>query len=266
MTMFDREGLSERECVAVFATLFPRGFAGEDVIAEIAPEGWERSLLLAVFHPSVEQVYRESVALHRNIERLAGSRRTRPPAPEPTLEEIRAEWRDEPIDREREVRELVGRCLWDVFSDSHDVIAPDGRQVDLGSFRGSGGFIADVLNEETGTRQYNYMDFYMGTICVHDRADLTPVYAMIFRRLARHGSDWHYSFPQLHIIHFEHDDEGGDLAERMERERQRAETDRILEEGHREALEAAKDRPPPPTVEAYRQVYGEFPRGWPPWD
>jgi hypothetical protein len=42
--------------------------------------------------------------------------------------------------------------------------------------------------------------------------------------------------------------------------------DRLLEEGHREALDAAKDRPPPPTVEAYRQAYGEFPRGWPPWD
>lgn len=32
---------------------------------------------------------------------------------------------------------LLGLCLWDVFSDNHDVIAADGRVVHLGSFRGS---------------------------------------------------------------------------------------------------------------------------------
>lgn len=52
----------------------------------------------------------------------------------------------------------------------------------------------------------------------------------------------------------------------MERDRPRAELRESLEEGHREALEAAKDRPPPATIDAYRRVYGEAPRGWPPWD
>ena len=78
---------------------------------------------------------------------------------------------------------MVGRALWDVFSDNHDVIAPDGREVHLGSFRAAGDFIADLLNDEVGSRQYGYMDFYMGTIWINDRADLTPVYAMIFPRL-----------------------------------------------------------------------------------
>jgi hypothetical protein len=263
----DREQVSEQECAAVLARLFPRGLAGEDVIAEVAPEGWERSPLLAVYHPSVEQVYRESVRLHRSLERLAGSRPTGPAPPEPTLEEIRERWHDEPVDREREVRELVGRCLWDVFSDNHDVIAPDGREVHLGSFRGTGDFIADLLNDEVGSRHYDFMDFYMGTIWINDRADLSPVYAMIFRRLATHGYDWEYTFPRLCAIDFGHDgDEIADLADRMEQDRQRAELHEILEAGHREALELAKDRPPPATVHAYRQVYGELPRGWPPWD
>lgn len=30
------------------------------------------------------------------------------------------------------------------------------------------------------------------------------------------------------------------------------------------AREEAMDRPPPPTVRAYRHVYGRDPRGWPP--
>lgn len=182
----DREQVSEQECAAVLARLFPRGLAGEDVIAEVAPEGWERSPLLAVYHPSVEQVYRESIRLHRSLERLAGSRPTGPAPSEPTLEEIRERWHDEPIDRERE-----------------------------------------------------------GTMWINDRADLSPGYAMIFRRLATHGYDWEYAFPRIHAIDFGHDgDEIADLADRMEQDRQRAELHEILEAGHREALELAKDRLP----------------------
>jgi hypothetical protein len=48
------------------------------VLAEIAPEGWERSPLLACFHPSVDQLFEERVAIHRNLEewrRLARRRK-----------------------------------------------------------------------------------------------------------------------------------------------------------------------------------------------
>ena len=202
MDPLDRERLTDDECVAMFRRLFPRGLAGENVLAEIAPEGWERSPLVAVFHPSVEQVYREAPRVHRNMARLAGPRRQQPASPEPTLDEIRRTWRDEPVDRDREVRELVGRCLWDVFSDNHEVIAHDGRVVDIGSFRGAGGFIADLLNGELGARRYDYLDFYMGTFWADDRADLTPVFTAIFRRLAAHGCDWTYTFPRIYLVDF----------------------------------------------------------------
>jgi len=107
----------------------------------------------------------------------------------------------------------------------------------------------------------------MGTIGVEDRTDLTSVYRMIFRRLSMLGYDWEYAFPRIYLIDFARDeDDTADLADRMEREQQRSELHRFFEEEHRSALELAKDRPPPGTVDAYRQVYGEFPRGWPPWD
>ena len=265
MDPLDRERLTGDECVAMFRRLFPRGLGGEDVLGEIAPEGWERSPLVAVFHPSVEQVYREALRFHRNAARLAGPRSRRPTSPEPTLDEIRRTWRDEPVDRDREVRELVGRCLWDVFSDNHEVIAHDGRVVDIGSFRGAGGFIADLLNGETGTGDYDYLDFYMGSLWADDRADLTPVFTAIFRRLAAHDCDWTYTFPRIHVVDFG-DPDALPLAERLERDRQRAEMDETLEQGHREALEAAKDRPPPSTVDAYRRIFGGWPHGWPPWE
>jgi len=60
--------LTGQELHALFDELFPHGFAGADVLAEIAPEGWERSPLLACFHPSVEQLFEERVTIHRNLE------------------------------------------------------------------------------------------------------------------------------------------------------------------------------------------------------
>jgi hypothetical protein len=37
---------------------------------------------------------------------------------------------------------LVGQCLWNILSDNHEVLAADGRVLDIGSFRASGGFLA----------------------------------------------------------------------------------------------------------------------------
>ena len=108
---------------------------------------------------------------------------------EPTLEEVRRDHIGRPVETEAEVRELVGLCLWDVFSDGHEVVASDGRLFDLGSFRASGGFLANVLNRQVGAEQYDYLTFYMGPTWVAERADLAPIYGMIFRRLRARGLD-----------------------------------------------------------------------------
>src|SRR2546422_788653 len=81
-----------------------------------------------------------------------------------------------------------------------DELGPDGLVVDIGSFRGAGGFIADCINCQIGGRGYDYIDFYMGTIWLARRADLTPVYRMIFRRLKAYGYDWTYHFPKLELV------------------------------------------------------------------
>ena len=280
------ERLTDAELHALFDRLFPRGFAGVDVLAEIAPNSWERSPLLACFHPSVERVFEERLQLHRNMEglRSAGNRRNSTAQPdvaplaEPTLEEVRREYQPKPVRLHEELTELIGLCLWDVFSDNHDVIASDGRVADIGSFRGAGAFLDEHL---TGGRESwhegDYLRFYLGTIWIAARADLTPVYVMIFRRLKALGGSWIYHFPEIGLM-----DLGGLRAdsesparyspsdalavERKTREREadishlRAE----LEEINTHAREDAMDRPPPATVRAYRQVYGRDPRGWPP--
>ncbi len=174
---------------------------------------------------------------------------------------------------EREVRELVGQCLWDIFSDNHDVVGPDGRIVDIGSFRGAGGFIADWMNRQTGKWVYDYIDFYMGSIWIAQRTDLTPVYEMIFRRLKARDHDWRYAFPKLRLVDLrplrdalneqpenEWDANSSSEASRLEEDMQRdhalAELRESLDTTHREAVETALRGPPPATVQAYQNVYG----------
>ena len=141
--------------------------------------------------------------MHRNLGELRRPDDPRPRPPEPTRDEIARDYREHPIEVEREVHELVGWCVWDLFSDNHEVVAEeDGRVLDLGSFRYAGEVLADVANRQTGTRQYDYMSFYLGTSWVSRRADFTPVYELIFRRLRGRGFDWIYHFPRLHAIDF----------------------------------------------------------------
>jgi hypothetical protein len=276
--------LSERELCALFGRLFPHGFAGADVLAEIAPEGWEHSTLLACFHPSVEQLFEERVAMHRNLEAWRQLARRRQgtaalePRPQPTLDDVRRAYDPSPVIEEEELTELVGLCLWDIFSDNHDVIAADGRVADIGSFRGAGAFLDEYLTrDQEGWRDGDYMRFYMGTIWISRRADLMPVYAMIFRRLKAAGADWVYHFPEIGIVELARADDvdkagaaysvsQAAVAE-LEAQKRRAEVERFraeLREANARAREEALDRPPPATVRAYRQVYGRDPRGWPP--
>jgi hypothetical protein len=180
--------LTDWELCALFDRLFPDGFAGADVLAEIAPEGWEHSLLLACFHPSVEQRFEEQVAIQRNLDKWWKLSRRRKgtaalePRPEPTLDDVRRKHEPSPVNQDEEITELVGLCLWDIFSDNHDVIAADGRVADIGSFPGAGAFLDEYLTrDQERWRDGDYMRFYMGTIWISRRADLTPVYAMIFR-------------------------------------------------------------------------------------
>ena len=81
-----------------------------------------------------------------------------PEEPEPTFEEFLAKNPAENLEVSAgqaidEPAELLGLCLWDVFSDNHQVIAADGRVVHLGSFRGSAGVIADFLEGPSGREE-----------------------------------------------------------------------------------------------------------------
>lgn len=289
--------LSDKEAFDFLGTMFPGGLKDPALIAELCPGGWENSPLFACFHPSPEQRYREDLDFSRNLRALTAGMRKRKagdadPAPEePTMSygEFLAKHPEESpelTDKDRigEPAELIGLCLWDVFSDNHDVVAADDRTVHLGSFRGSAGMISDFMDGYAAgedadpwddKRGMGYMDFYMGTWGISRRADLSPVYEMIFRRLKALGADWRYSFPRIHLIDFGgaagDGDKPYDPSEGFEKEQARRAREKELRAMRRKmdldvvaAKREARATELPATVRAYQEVYGKFPAGWPP--
>jgi hypothetical protein len=289
--------LTDAEAFDFLKSLFPGGLKDSALISELCPDGWEESPLFACYHPPLEVIYQEHIEFSRNIKRLfPRSKRQKeqgepvpPDEPEPTFEEFLAKHppKDKPLSPEAQINEpadLLGRCLWDVFSSNHDVLAADGRIVHLGSFRGSAGTIADFMTafprpgDDAKSRSrrdaYDYLDFYMGSIWINQRADLTPAYRLIFQRLQSQGADWAYAFPQLHIIDFgsaqaasDSYDPSAAIQREAEQKARAAETAKLRRQIAR-AAKSAKRRgrtgPPPSIVRAYQQIYDRFPQGWPP--
>lgn len=277
--------LTDAELHVLFERLFPHGFAGADVLAETAPEGWEHSTLLACFHPPMERVFQERLQFHRNLEELRNARRERGRAgddasrPEPMLDEVRGAYQAQPVRQDEELTELVGQCLCDLFSHNHEVTVADGRVADIGSFRGAGAFLDEYLTGNRNTwGEGDYPPFYLGTIWIAGRADLTLVYAMIFRRLKTLGADWIVHFPELGPVdltslHADHrlpstnySVSEAAVAE-LKAQQRRAEVQQFcadLADMNARARVKVMDRRPPAAVRAYHQVYGRDPRGWPP--
>ncbi len=292
--------------MALLRRLFPGRLQGSDLMEALCPGGWRRSPLRLALHPTPERQWEEAVAMRKNLARLAkifGSRRKgkaegrkRPSLdPLPSKETFLAEARAKP-DRQsgsdvEELGRLVGLCLWDVLSDSHDLILPDGVLKHMGSFRMTAGILADFFYDKVpagdepafdfSCRDMDYCEFYMGTWAIGRRTDLEPVYRLIFQRLRALDYAWQYAFPKLGVVRFdkpEPEDGGQDWREydpsaALAHEKTKAEKDaefarlqRDLDESHRKALQDAKNRPPPPTVLAYRNVFGHWPAGWPPWE
>ena len=63
----DQSKLSLEELFKLAHDLFPQGPAGNDVLAELAPDGWESSELIAVAHPSVDKRFEEATQFHENM-------------------------------------------------------------------------------------------------------------------------------------------------------------------------------------------------------
>ncbi len=270
------EQYSDEECEQLFMALFPNGFAGSDVAEVLIPNGWMKSPYVLAFHPTVEQAYQRHVEAHESLKRMIALTKSEKKSELESFEDFKLDYKTGKIKPEIELQEIMAACVWDIFSDNNDVIK-DGNEYDIGSFRGAAGFIADWLNR-TSEEKYDYIDFYMGSYGRSDFCDLTPIYELIFSRLKQVGCDWIFHFTQMTLIDFsnktnqkpsnlENYNPNEALAQELkQQEEQKAKNafKEQLEELNAKQKEDALYKPPPSVVQAYLNVFGKFPIGWPP--
>jgi hypothetical protein len=120
---------------------------------------------------------------------------------------------------------LLGGVLWEIFSQNNEVVSPDGRIYDLGSWRGTGGFIADFLNAYLKREQrieagagdpFFYLDFYMGLMVRGEEeaweVPLLLLYGHFFEYLKARGCTWRYAPPAIYLVSFTRDDQEDPVA------------------------------------------------------
>lgn len=245
----------------------------KETMKVLAPKGWPASAYYKLAHPDAARLYQEAIQQYENWKRWLGIKK----AP-PSLDEIQAEYQERPCYPEDELTSLLGECIWNIFSNNHTVMGPEGEAYHLGSFRGSGRFIAEFINQYYPSQRvtYGYLDFYCAGWLHHARADLTPVYSLMFGRLQEKHCTWIYSFPRTYLIDLgkkEQDradkHETYDPAEALQRDLQKKKKAQelkdfrqSLDDDFEQRKEEARFSPPPEPVTAYRQMYGEWPKGW----
>jgi hypothetical protein len=244
-------------------------------LQQLAPEGWAASPYVRFFHPSVEQQYAAYVRWLRRLSALDGISEVA--VPQKRLSDFREDDLTAVPERE-EFLNVLGLTVYDIFSDGHQVVSPRGTVYSLGSARGSGKFMADFFTYELEglSKSYDYLDFYMGSVWVNQRADLRPFYRYVFDRLRQQRLDWIYHFPHLYLLDFRqqtdqfiesvyYDPEVSlrDELYRLELEQQQTHFQAQIDDAYEQAWEAAKRTPLVPLVAAYREVYGTIPQGHP---
>ncbi len=250
-----------------------------ELLQTIAPGGFENSQLFLIFHPTPEQRYNEYCQMEENMERLQKTMKKQTGnKPLQSFEEFVENIKDEPVDEQYEIVSIFGDCIWNIFSNNHTVFNKNSESYDLGSWRGTGGFIADVIDklQLVPDISFDYMDFYMGGIFTKERADLTPVYEFIFKKLKAKHLDWEYSFPRIGLVSFntkkvEKDDienynPSEALKKQSEDEPQQKEVDKLQQQFdniYNSEYEEARYKKPSQEVVAYYNVYGHYPNGHP---
>ena len=198
--------------------------------------------------------------------------------PTKTFKEFIEGLEETPVDQQSEAVDIFGNCLWKIFSNNHTVYNERYEAYELGSWRASGRFIADVINELhlVPDKSFDYLDFYMGHYILEDRDDLTKIYEFIFRKLKHKRLNWVYSFPRMSLVNFnnkedaEQKPEAYDPAKDMERQLVQQQEQQALDSFqqkldtiYHQEYEEAKYNKPAQEVMAYYYVYGHWPHGHP---
>ena len=276
LTCVEYEELPENVCEKLLIELFQSIL---ELLQQIAPDGFASSPLVFIFHPTPQQQYKEYCRMSENLAALQKvAKKEANSEPVLSFEEFMKEIKTEPVDEQCEIVSIMGDCIWNIFSNNYTVFTGNSESYHLGSWRGSGDFIADVLNslQLVPGKSFDYMDFYMGGIFSEERANLTPVYEFIFQKLKAKNLDWEYSFPRMGLVSFDKDDTENDIPENynaqeavekhIKKEKQQSEINKLqksFDDLYESEYEEARYKKLPAEVMAYFNVYHHYPKGHP---
>ena len=271
----DNTNKTDTECTEMLKYIFNDALS---LYKKLAPNGWINSEYIHFLHPTPKQKIDENKLMTDNINRFLKKEKEK----EDDHSEISSYQQDEliGIDEFEEFLYVFGLAVYDIFSNNNEVIGFDNKTYDFGSLRGSGHFIADFLNGNNNypSRNYGYLDFYMGTIWIRSRADLTPFYEFVFLKLKEFRCDWHYFFPRLFLIdtkkvfdssetqdYSNYQPESAVIKELglSEEDQETKKLQEELDKTYEEEYEEAKYKPLNKIVKAYKNVYGVLPNGHP---
>ncbi len=268
--------LPEDICEALLTELF---HSIPQLLQTIAPGGFENSPLFLISHPTPEQQYKEYCEMKEGMKSLREIMKKKTDnKPLRSFEKFIKDIITNPVDAQYEMVSIFGDCIWNIFSNNHTVFTTNSESYNLGSWKGTSGFIADVINklQLVSDKSFDYTDFYMGGIFTNERADLTPVYEFIFKKLKAKHLDWEYSFSRMGLLNFKKDENEKDdienyspseaLKKQLENEKQQNETDKLqqqLVDIYNLEYEEAHYKNPTPEVMAYYNVYRHYPKGHP---
>src|SRR4030042_4438923 len=96
--MYFDDSKSKKECMELFHQLFDER---EKLLQQLSPQGWEKSSLYLIHHPTPQQRYKEALRIHRNLDRLFKARSKKsdkPPRREDFVEEKEDQVKINPIE------------------------------------------------------------------------------------------------------------------------------------------------------------------------
>lgn len=161
--------------------------------------------------------------------------------------------------------QFFGNCLWEVFSNNHTVFkTDDNTEFSIGSWRGSGSFIANFIEKQHKELLFDYMDFYMGHF--KNEPEAKAGYQFIFTQLKQNGFDWKYEYPQFGVIDFS-GNKKEDITtyqpnKALEEENNKNELFRLIDEINEKRISEIKQSGTPTIIIAYGNVFGNYPMGW----
>ncbi len=161
--------------------------------------------------------------------------------------------------------DYFGCSLWEAFSNNNTVFSINNyAEFSIGSWRGSGRFIASFIERKNKDLQFNYVAFYMGHL--ENKPEAKKSFEFIFNQLKNNGFDWQYEYPQLGIADLSSTKQEVFSSyhpnEAIEKENSKKNLLQLIEEINTDRKKDSQASATPAIIIAYANIFGKYPLNW----